>query len=116
MSALSTLQSTTQDAEATGPPEVPAEQQNKPSPLDEINAITSLSGEETPATPGDAGLKTNAERELQAVPHDIPLTLTDPVLSFLNLFQTTKGRAIVENGLRRAARHSGMFGRAMRQD
>ncbi len=116
MSSLSTLQGTTQDAEATGPPEVPAEQQNKPSPLDEINAITSLSGEETPATPGDAGLKTNAERELQAVPHDIPLTLTDPVLSFLNFFQTTKGRAIVENGLRRAGRYSEMIRRVLAQE
>jgi membrane-bound lytic murein transglycosylase D len=116
MSSLSAVQTTTQDAEATGPPEVPVEQQNKPSPLDEINAITSLSGEEIPVAPADAGLKTNAERELQAVPHDIPLTLTDPVLSFLNFFQTAKGRAIVENGLRRAGRYSEMIRRVLAQE
>jgi membrane-bound lytic murein transglycosylase D len=116
MSSLSTVQTTTQNAEATGPPEVPVEQQNKPSPLDEINAITSLSEEEIPAAPADAGLKTNAERELQAVPHDIPLTLTDPVLSFLNFFQTAKGRTIVENGLRRAGRYSEMIRRVLAEE
>ena len=116
MSSLSTVQATTQNAEATGPPEVPVEQQNKPSPLDEINAITSLSEEEIPAAPADAGLKTNAERELQAVPHDIPLTLTDPVLSFLNFFQTAKGRTIVENGLRRAGRYSEMIRRVLAEE
>ena len=116
MSSLSTVQATTQNAEATGLPEVPVEQQNKPSPLDEINAITSLSEEEIPAAPADAGLKTNAERELQAVPHDIPLTLTDPVLSFLNFFQTAKGRTIVENGLRRAGRYSEMIRRVLAEE
>ena len=116
MSSLSAVQTTTQNAEATGPPEVPVEQQNKPSPLDEINAITSLSEEEIPAAPADAGLKTNAERELQAVPHDIPLTLTDPVLSFLNFFQTAKGRTIVENGLRRAGRYSEMIRRVLAEE
>ena len=116
MSSLSAVQTTTQNAEATGPPEVPVEQQNKPSPLDEINAITSLSEEEIPVAPADAGLKTNAERELQAVPHDIPLTLTDPVLSFLNFFQTAKGRTIVENGLRRAGRYSEMIRRVLAEE
>ena len=42
MSSLSTLPGTAQDAEAAGPPEVLVEQQSKPSPLDEINAITSF--------------------------------------------------------------------------
>jgi len=116
MSSLSTVQTTTQNSEATGPPEVLVEQQNKPSPLDEINAITSLSEEEIPPASADAGLKTNAERELQAVPHDIPLTLTDPVLSFLNFFQTAKGRAIVENGLRRAGRYSEMIRRVLAEE
>ena len=117
MSSLSSVQSPAQQAEANEPPETPAEQQqSQPSPLDQINAITSLSGEEVPATPGDAGLKTNAERELQAVPHDLPLTLTDPVLSFLNFFQTERGRAIVENGLRRAGRYSEMIRRVLAEE
>jgi membrane-bound lytic murein transglycosylase D len=116
MSSLSALPSAspTQQAEASEPPEVPGEQQhNQPSPLDQINAITTLSGEEIPEAPADAGLKTNAERELQAVTHDLPLTLTDPVLSFLNFFQTERGRAIVENGLRRAGRYRDMIRRVL---
>jgi membrane-bound lytic murein transglycosylase D len=109
MSSLSSVQSAAQEAEAAG-------QQNQPSPLDEITAITSLSEEETPAAPADAGLKTNAERELRAVKHDMPLTLTDPVLSFLNFFQTPRGRAIVENGLTRAGRYRDMIRRVLTEE
>jgi membrane-bound lytic murein transglycosylase D len=116
MSAVSSLQNPAPEAEANGAPEVPAAQQNQPSPLDEITAITTLSGEEIPAAPADAGLKTNAERELQAVPHDLPLTLTDPVLSFLNFFQTARGRAIVENGLTRAGRYRDMIQRVLAEE
>jgi len=116
MSAVSSLQNAAPEAEANGAPEVPAAQQNQPSPLDEITAITTLSGEEIPAAPADAGLKTNAERELQAVPHDLPLTLTDPVLSFLNFFQTARGRAIVENGLTRAGRYRDMIQRVLAEE
>jgi membrane-bound lytic murein transglycosylase D len=114
MFSLSLVQSSTQGAEASEVP--PAEQQSRPSPLDQITAITALSGEEIPAAPADAGLKTNAERELQAVPHDLPLTLTDPVLSFLNFFQTARGRAIVENGLRRAGRYRDMIRRVLAEE
>jgi membrane-bound lytic murein transglycosylase D len=116
MSSLSSVQSAAQDAEANEPTGVPPQQQNQPSPLDQITAITSLSGEEIPAAPADAGLKTNAERELQAVPHNLPLTLTDPVLTFLKFFQTERGRAIVENGLRRAGRYREMIQRVLAQE
>jgi membrane-bound lytic murein transglycosylase D len=105
-----------QIAQANEPPEVVPDQQNTPSPLDEINAITTLSGEETPGAPADAGLRTNAEGELRAVGHDLPLTLTDPVLSFLNFFQTARGRAIVETGLRRAGRYSAMIQRVLAEE
>jgi membrane-bound lytic murein transglycosylase D len=116
MSSLSTVPSTAQVAQANGAPEAASEQQNQPSPLDQITAITSLSGDELPAAPGDAGLKTNAERELQAVPHDLPLTLAEPVLSFLNFFQTERGRAIVENGLTRSGRYRDMIRRVLTEE
>jgi membrane-bound lytic murein transglycosylase D len=117
MSALPTVQSgSPQQAKGNEPPEVPAEQHNQPSPLDEITAITSLKGEEVPPTPTDAGLKTNAERELEAVKHDMPLTITEPVLSFLNFFQTERGRAIVENGLTRAGRYRDMIQRVLTEE
>ena len=110
------VQDATQAAEANEPPDAAAGQQNQPSPLDQITAITSLSGEEIPAAPGDGGLKRNAEREIQAVPHDLPLTITDPVLSFLNFFQTERGRAIVENGLTRSGRYRDMIRRVLTEE
>ena len=116
MPSLSSVQGAGQQAEANEPPRVPSEQQNQPSPLDQISAITSLSGDEILPTPTDAGLKTNAERELQAVKHDMPLTLTDPVLSFLNFFQTARGRTIVENGLTRAGRYRNMIQRVLTEE
>ena len=116
MVSLSSVQSATQASAAKEPPEVAAGQQNQPSPLDQITAITSLSGEEVPAAPGDAGLKTNAERELQAVTHDLPLTITDPVLSFLNFFKTERGRSIVETGLTRTGRYRDMIRRVLTEE
>jgi membrane-bound lytic murein transglycosylase D len=112
----SSVQSATQAGTVKEPPEIAAGQQNQPSPLDQITAITSLSGEEIPAAPGDAGLKSNAERELQAVTHDLPLTITDPVLSFLNFFKTERGRAIVENGLTRSGRYRDMIRRVLTEE
>jgi membrane-bound lytic murein transglycosylase D len=116
MVSLSSVQSATQAAQVNEPPDVAAGQKNQPSPLDQITAITSLSGEEIPAAPGDAGLKSNAERELQAVPHDLPLIITDPVLSFLNFFQTERGRSIVENGLTRSGRYRDMIRRVLTEE
>ncbi len=53
------------DAEAVdadGVPQIVPDQQGQPSPLDQINAITS--GEEVPPPAAEAGLRANAEREL----------------------------------------------------
>ena len=117
-SAVSGVDSSAQDAEvadANGVPQITPDQQGQPSPLDEINAITS-SGEEVPPLPADAGLRANAERELRGVRHDIPLTINDQVLSFVNFFQTPRGRAIVENGLRRAGRYQDMIQRVLGEE
>ena len=114
-SAKSGLDGSTQDAEATdanGVPQIAPDQQGQPSPLDEINAITSA-GEGAPPPSTEAGLRANAERELQGVQHDIPLTINDQVLSFVNFFQTPRGRAIVETGLRRAGRYREMIERVL---
>ena len=61
-------------------------------------------------------MRANAERELQGVQHDIPLTINDQVLSFVNFFQTPRGRAIVENGLRRAGRYREMIQRVLAEE
>jgi membrane-bound lytic murein transglycosylase D len=57
----------------------------------------------------DPKLAASAERELAGLPHDFPLTVNEYVLVYLNFFQTPRGRAIVETGLRRAGRYRPMI-------
>jgi peptidoglycan lytic transglycosylase D len=65
---------------------------------------------------GDSRLIAKVEQELISVPHDLPLTVNDSVLQYLNFFTTTKGRAIVEHGLGRAGRYNDMIRRVLRQE
>jgi membrane-bound lytic murein transglycosylase D len=71
-------------------------------------------GEPTGAV--DAHLRTRAEDEVKEVSHDLPLTVNDAVLSFLNYFQTPRGTAIVEAGLRRAGRYREMIERVLTEE
>lgn len=84
-----------------------SEPPSEPAPIDEIAEMT---------FPVDPRLKDRAEKELNAVSHDLPLTINDTVLSYLNFFQTPRGRAIVEGGLRRAGRYREMISRIFRQE
>ncbi len=92
-----------------------SEQKSAPSPIDEIAAMFATE-EEAPPPPADPGLRTRAETELAEVSHDLPLTVNDAVLSFVNYFQTPRGIAIVENGLRRAGRYRDMIERVLREE
>ena len=83
------------------------EQKAEPAAIDEIAEL---------AFPVDPSLREKVESELLAVPHDLPLTVNDTVLSFLNFFQTPRGRAIVENGLRRAGQYREMILRTLREE
>jgi membrane-bound lytic murein transglycosylase D len=83
------------------------EQKAEPAPIDEIAEMT---------FPVDPNLKERAEISLKDLPHDLPITLTDEVLSYLNFFQTNRGRAIVTNGLRRAGRYQDMISRVLREE
>ncbi|MBZ5700597.1 MAG: transglycosylase SLT domain-containing protein [Acidobacteriia bacterium] len=76
-------------------------------PIDEVAEMT---------FPVDPRLKDRAEEAAKNVSHDLPLTVNDTVLSFLNFFQTPRGRAIVETGLRRAGRYRGMIARVLREE
>jgi membrane-bound lytic murein transglycosylase D len=80
-------------------------------PIDEIPDIS------VPA-PGtlDPRLAAGAAREIALVPHDLPLTVNEYVLPYLNFFQTPRGRAIVENGLRRAGRYRPMIERVLDEE
>src|SRR3989442_6729027 len=59
--------------------------------------------------PVDPRLKERAEEAAKNISHDLPLTVNDQVLPFLNFFQTPRGRVIVETRLRRAGRYREMI-------
>ena len=82
------------------PPAVPAA-------IDEVAEMT---------FPVDPQLKARAEEAAKNISHDLPLTVNDEVLSFLNFFQTPRGRAIVETGLRRAGRYREMIQRVLGEE
>ena len=78
-----------------------------PAPIDEVAEMT---------FPVDPSLKGRAEESAKNSSHDLPLTVNDEVLSFLNFFQTPRGRAIVETGLNRAGRYREMISRVLREE
>ncbi len=90
------------------PQEVESETPSEPAPIDEIADLT------LPA--GDPRLAAKAEKELISVPHDLPLTVNDPVLQYLSFFTTTRGRAIVEHGLQRAGQYGPMIQRVLKEE
>jgi peptidoglycan lytic transglycosylase D len=61
-------------------------------------------------------LAAKATQEIMTVPHDLPLTVNEYVLSYLNFFQTPKGRLIVGHGLERAGRYSEMIRRVLKEE
>ncbi|MFZ0738253.1 MAG: LysM peptidoglycan-binding domain-containing protein [Candidatus Acidiferrales bacterium] len=86
-----------------------ADEMAEPAPIDEIADLSTL-------PPGDPRLAEKAEQELMRVPHDLPLTVNDSVLQYLSFFQTERGRAIVETGLRRAGRYHDMIRRVLKEE
>jgi membrane-bound lytic murein transglycosylase D len=87
------------------------EQAATPAPIDEI-------AEEPIPQPGsvDPNLRGRAEGEVKGVSHDLPLTVNDPVLAYLNYFKSQRGSAIVETGLRRAGRYRSMVERVLQEE
>lgn len=78
-----------------------------PAAIDEVAEMT---------FPVDPRLKGRAEEAAKNISHDLPLTVNDEVLSFLNFFQTPRGRAIVEKGLQRSGRYRAMISRVLREE
>src|SRR5215468_4480443 len=78
-----------------------------PAPIDEVADMT---------FPVDPRLKDRAEQAAKNISHDLPLTVNDEVLSFLNFFQTPRGKAIVETGLSRSGRYQEMIARVLREE
>ena len=88
-----------------------SEQKSTPAPIDEI-------AEEPVPQPEtfDPNLRGRAEGEVSSVSHDLPLTVNDQVLAYLNYFKTPRGSAIVETGLRRAGRYREMVRRVLKEE
>ena len=78
-----------------------------PAAIDEVAEMT---------FPVDPRLKDRAEQAAKNISHDLPLTVNDEVLSFLNFFQTPRGKAIVETGLSRSGRYREMISRVLREE
>jgi len=78
-----------------------------PAPIDEVAEMT---------FPVDPKLRERAEEAAKSVSHDLPLTVNDVVASYLNFFQTPRGRAIVETGLRRKGKYDDMISRVLREE
>ena len=78
-----------------------------PAAIDEVAEVT---------VPADPRLKERAEEAAKSISHDLPLTVNDQVLPFLNFFQTPRGRTIVETGLRRSGRYREMISRVLKEE
>jgi membrane-bound lytic murein transglycosylase D len=78
-----------------------------PAAIDEVAEMT---------FPVDPKLKERAEDVARNVPHDLPLKVNDIVVSYLNFFQTPRGKAIVENGLRRKGKYQEMISRVLQEE
>jgi peptidoglycan lytic transglycosylase D len=78
-----------------------------PAPIDEVAEMT---------FPADPKLKERAEVAAKSVSHDLPLTVNDVVASYLNFFQTPRGRTIVETGLRRKGKYQEMISEVLKQE
>jgi membrane-bound lytic murein transglycosylase D len=78
-----------------------------PAPIDEVAEMT---------FPVDPKLKERADVVAKSVTHDLPLVVNDVVVSYLNFFQTPRGRAIVENGLRRKGKYQEMISRILKEE
>jgi membrane-bound lytic murein transglycosylase D len=82
------------------------EQRAEPAPIDEANNIT---------FPVDPSIKAKAQAELASTHSDLPLMLTDPVVSYINYF-SSRGHATIERALIRRGRYHEMISRVFREE
>jgi membrane-bound lytic murein transglycosylase D len=82
------------------------EQKSEPAPIDEANEVT---------FPADPNVKAQAEAQIKSTQSDLPLMLTDPVVSYLNYF-SKNGKGTLERGLIRAGRYEPMIRRVLKEE
>jgi membrane-bound lytic murein transglycosylase D len=77
------------------------------SPLDEILELT---------FPIDPRQKSKVKEEVRATVSQLPLEVTDPVLSYINYFSSERGKRTVMAGLRRAGRYRQLISRILDEE
>lgn len=76
-------------------------------PLDEILELT---------FPVDPRLKSKVREEVQATLSQLPLEVTDAVLSYIHYFSSGRGRRTVQAGMRRAGRYGPLISRILDEE
>ncbi|HYA18583.1 MAG TPA: transglycosylase SLT domain-containing protein, partial [Bryobacteraceae bacterium] len=76
------------------------------SPLDDIIQMT---------FPVDPRIKDKVQNEVQTTVSELPLTVNDTVLGYINYFNT-RGRKTIENGLARAGKYRAMISRILAEE
>jgi membrane-bound lytic murein transglycosylase D len=66
--------------------------------------------------PVDPRLKDKVVDEVRATVSQLPLEVTDPVLSYVNYFSTERGRRMLAQGLRRAGRYRPLIQRILDEE
>ena len=66
--------------------------------------------------PVDPGLKPKVNEQLQATVSQLPLQMTDAVLSYINYFNSDRGRKTLLFGLKRAGRYKAMIQRILAEE
>lgn len=66
--------------------------------------------------PVDPNLKPKVKEQLQATSSQLPLQMTDAVLSYINYFNSDKGRRTLLAGLRRAGRYKPLIQRILAEE
>ena len=90
------------DLSGLGSADVASEPRFEKPPLEDMPELT---------FPVDPKLKNKVAEELRATASQLPLQVTDAVVSFINYFSTERGHKILVFGLRRAGRYRAMIRR-----
>ena len=83
-----------------------SEQHYEPAPIDEANNIT---------FPVDPNIRAKAQEQLASTHSDLPLMLTDPVVSYINYF-SSRGHGTIARALVRRGRYMDMISRVFREE
>ncbi|MBA3912373.1 MAG: transglycosylase SLT domain-containing protein [Acidobacteriales bacterium] len=83
------------------------EQKPEPAPIDEANEIT---------FPADPNVRAKAAEEVKATKSDLPLMLTDPVVSYISYFSSARGKGTLESALIRGGRYREMIESTLKEE